>query len=198
MASSSADNNSATKTKKDNDDRDRDDSPKESCTQKMRRVMGNCGQATGLCCFKAKENTQIQAVRFQKTQRQKQFGVDYLNLLEQNATSAKLQTCLDKAMAEIERLQYEIDRHHTKIDRKTEKVNEQIQTTPDGGTAPAEQPWASTSTRPAATGAPKNKPKARKPTPTGPAGGTGSKASYPDPPVSPRKNVKPKPSPTKE
>jgi hypothetical protein len=196
MASSSADNSSAAKTKKDNDDRDRDDSPKESCTQKMRRVMGNCGQATGLCCFKAKENTQIQAVRFQKTQRQKQFGVDYMNLLEQNATNAKLQTCLDKAMAEIERLQYEIDRHHTKIDRKTEKVNEQIQTTPDGGTAPAEQP--STSTRPAATGSPKNKPKARKATPPGPAGGTGSVARYPDPPVSPRKNVKPKPSPTKE
>jgi hypothetical protein len=103
---------------------------------------------------------------------------------------------LDKAMAEIESLQFEIDRHHTKIDLKTDKVNEQIQTTPDDGTAPAEQP--SFSSRPAATGAPKNRPKARKPTPVGPAGGTGSVARYPDPSVSPRKNSKPKPSSTKE
>ena len=78
----------------------------------------NCLLSTGLCCFKAQSNTKIQVLEFQIKQRQKKFGVDYMTLIENNASPQRLKACLKQAQDEIAELQREIDEIDNEIDNK--------------------------------------------------------------------------------
>ena len=99
----------------------------ESVVDKMVQSVKNCCQATGLCCFKFKEQSQISGLQFKITQRQKKFGIDYLTLVEDKAPQEQLKKCLKEALADIAEVQKDINRHHDAIDNKTEEVNEKIQ-----------------------------------------------------------------------
>jgi hypothetical protein len=110
-----------------------DDSPPEGCMDKVKRMTNNCLQSTGLCCFKIKEKSFISKFEFQITQRQKKFGVDYLELVHRKASQQALKQCLKTAMNDIAVFQKEIDNHDDKIDQKEEDVNREIKPAPSGG-----------------------------------------------------------------
>eukprot|EP00980_Cylindrotheca_fusiformis_P011215 scaffold2574_cov98-Cylindrotheca_fusiformis.AAC.5 len=90
--------------------------------QKMSRLANNCMQSTGLCCFKVKEKSQISALEFKITQRQKKFGVDYLTLIENKAPQNELKQCVQQAVADVQKLHTEINNHHNSIDNKEGQV----------------------------------------------------------------------------
>jgi hypothetical protein len=102
----------------------------EGILDKMKRMTTNCCAATGLCCFKMKEQSQISALDFKVTTRQKQFGVDYLELVEKNASPQALKECLKEAMNDIAEFQSHINDHHDKIDTKETEVNTTIREGP--------------------------------------------------------------------
>ena len=102
----------------------------ESFLDKMKRMTTNCCQATGLCCFKFKEQSQISGLEYKITNRQKKFGVDYLTLVEEKASQDALKKCLREALGDIAEIQREINSHHDKIDSKKAEVDEKIKTAP--------------------------------------------------------------------
>jgi hypothetical protein len=100
----------------------------------MKRMATNCAHETGLCCFKAKKQTQISALEVQIAQRKKKFGVDYLTLVQEGASPHKLKQCLKEAQSDIAKLQSHIDEHLDKIDGKEQQVSERIVAAPGGST----------------------------------------------------------------
>jgi hypothetical protein len=76
----------------------------------------------GLCCFKAKEQVVISKLEFHISQRQKQFGVDYLTLAENRASQQELKDCLKEALKDINELQREIDEHQDAVNIKEGEV----------------------------------------------------------------------------
>lgn len=124
-------------------DNNADDSPPEGCMVKFKRMTNNCFQSCGLCCFKFKENSFISKYEFQITQRQKKFGVDYLELVHRKASQQALKQCLKLAMKDIAVFQKEIDEHDDKIDKKEDDVNREIKPSPSasaGGSASVPPP----------------------------------------------------------
>ena len=107
----------------------------ESFLDKMKRMTTNCCRATGLCCFRVKEQSQVTALQLKVSQRKKKFGVDYMNLVEQNASQQALKTCFQEALDDISELRKQINEHHDKIDDKTEKVHAKINGAPGASTS---------------------------------------------------------------
>ncbi|KAL3936625.1 MAG: hypothetical protein SGBAC_008102 [Bacillariaceae sp.] len=118
---------------------------KETFGQKMSRISKNCWESTGLCCFTAKEQSQIAALEFQLVQRQKKFGVDYLamvltarqqqlnspeNAPPQAPIAEALERCVSEAVSDIDVLQSQIDSRMVNIDQRTVEVNQRIQPGP--------------------------------------------------------------------
>jgi hypothetical protein len=85
-------------------------------------VFSQCLASTGLCCFKAKEQVVISKLEFHISQRQKQFGVDYLTLAENRASQQELKDCLKEAVKDTKELQREIDEHQDAVDVKEGEV----------------------------------------------------------------------------
>jgi hypothetical protein len=85
-------------------------------------TVGNWCKHAGLCCFKFKERSQITALEMKLTNRQKKFGVDYLDLVERKAGQQALKDCLRTAMADIAEIQSEINRHTDAIERREDEV----------------------------------------------------------------------------
>jgi hypothetical protein len=85
-------------------------------------VFSQCLASTGLCCFKAKEQAVIAKLEFQISQRQKQFGVDYLTLSENRASQQELNDCLKEAVKYTNELQREIVEHQNAVDIKEGEV----------------------------------------------------------------------------
>lgn len=112
-----------------------DDQHDESFVDKMKRMASNCGHATGLCCFKAKKQTQISALEFKISQRKKKFGVDYLTLVERHASQAALKGCLKEAEDDIAKFQEEIDELLETINDMEQDTNHKI--IPSKGSASA-------------------------------------------------------------
>jgi hypothetical protein len=102
----------------------------EGILDKMKRMTNNCCAATGLCCFKFKEQSQISALEMKVIPRQKKFGVDYLTLVERHASPKELKNCLKEALNDIAVLQGQINDHHDKIDTKETEVNTNIKEGP--------------------------------------------------------------------
>jgi len=73
-------------------------SKSESFSEKIKRMSGNFLQSTGLCCFKFSENAHIQVLDARIASRKKQFGMDYLTLVQSNATQNQLKKCLQDAL----------------------------------------------------------------------------------------------------
>jgi hypothetical protein len=122
MSSNNNNNNSNSNSSNNDDD--------EPFTEKMKRVTGNCFKGTGLCCFKFKERSQIQLLEQKVSNRQKKFGVDYMNLVQDKAPQDQLRKCLQDALRDTGGIQEEINEHHDKIDEQTEQVNSQIKRAP--------------------------------------------------------------------
>ena len=97
---------------------------------KMKRGMTNTFQKCGLCCFKFKKQSQITALEYKITTRQKKFGVDYLTLVQDKAPQAQLKTCLRDAMNDIAVLQEQMNEHFDKIDDKADEVDAKINNRP--------------------------------------------------------------------
>jgi len=93
-------------------------------------MLGNCLQSTGLFCFKFSENTHIQVLDAKIASRKKKFGMDYLTLVQSNATQNQLKKCLQDALYDIERMQDDVDDHLGKIDNKTNEVQNSIKFAP--------------------------------------------------------------------
>ncbi|KAL3913097.1 MAG: hypothetical protein SGILL_006626 [Bacillariaceae sp.] len=89
-------------------------------------------QHAGLCCFKAKQRTQITAIEYKLKKRQKQFGIDYLTLVENKAGQQELKRCLRHAMDEIEELQVEIDQLVEEIEGREDQVREAVASSKHG------------------------------------------------------------------
>jgi hypothetical protein len=84
----------------------------------------------GLCCFKFKERSQITALDMKLTNRQKKFGVDYLDLVERKASQQALKSCLKTAMDDINEIKTEINLHHDAIEEKEgQEVHRSVGTT---------------------------------------------------------------------
>jgi hypothetical protein len=104
----------------------------ESFVEKIQRMASNCGHATGLCCFKAKTQTQISALEFKIAQRKKKFGIDYLTLVDRHASQQALKDCLKGAQDDIAKFQGDIDEMLHTIDDKEQETNEKIVTSSNG------------------------------------------------------------------
>lgn len=98
----------------------------ESFGDKLKRMATNCGHATGLCCFKAKEHTQISVLEAKITARQRKFGIDYMTMVEEKASQAALKKCLQDALNDLDALQGQINDHYDNIENKEADVNEKI------------------------------------------------------------------------
>lgn len=85
---------------------------------------GICCHNFGLFCFKAKERTKITALEYKLKSRQKKFGVDYLTLVERNASQQELKRCLRNAMDEIEQLQEEIEERLLSIEGREDEIKD--------------------------------------------------------------------------
>lgn len=120
------------------------DQENETFGQKLSRWSHNCWESTGLCCFKAKEQSQIAALEFQIVQRQKKFGVDYLTMVltarqqqlnsgpdaPQAPIAESLERCVQEAVSDIDLLQGQIDSRMVNIDQRTVEVNSRLQPAP--------------------------------------------------------------------
>jgi hypothetical protein len=108
--------------------RDVDNDDASPCNNPGRAVpadqTGVCCRHFGLFCFKAKERTKITALEYKLKNRQKKFGVDYLSLVERNASQQELKRCLRQAMDEIEQLQDEIEEHLLSIEGREGEIKE--------------------------------------------------------------------------
>ena len=93
---------------------------------KMKRMSQNCLQSTGLCCFKISKNTNIQILEARISSRKKKFGIEYINLVQNQAPEAHLKKCLKDALDEIEELHKEIEDNFDRIETKTNKVQKNI------------------------------------------------------------------------
>jgi len=90
----------------------------ETFGEKVKRMASNCGHATGLCCFKVKEQSQIALLEKKLNARQRQFGVDYLTLVDNKASQENLKRCLHDTLKDIDELQGKINDHYDNIDHK--------------------------------------------------------------------------------
>jgi hypothetical protein len=109
---------------------DDDETEGEGCVDMMKRLTSNCCAATGLCCFKAGKKPQISALKMKVTNRQKKFGVDYLTLMDRQASQPALKKCLKTALKDIDLLQDHIKEHEDAIDNKETETNDTIQEAP--------------------------------------------------------------------
>lgn len=167
---------------------------KEPLLAKLKRKTANAGHATRLGAYKTKKNAQIQALKFKIVERKKQYGVEYMDLIEQNASQSELQECMDRALADLAELRGEVDKHTNKIDLKEEKINNKIVTDaePSTGTGgevkPAQEGPREGPRKPSAS-----QPATRKPVPAFRSTGQQPATSNPSSPTKVTKN----PSPTK-
>jgi hypothetical protein len=115
---------------------DTDAEEKEGFMDKVSRSVSNCCASTGLCCFKMKEQSQISALEFKITNRQKKFGVDYLNLVQRQEPTSSLKECLRLALNDISVLQNQTNEHYDNISSKEEEVNGNIKPDPNSSNKP--------------------------------------------------------------
>jgi len=152
----------------------------EALVDKMKRVTGNCLQSTGLCCFKLSENTQITLLEKKIGARQKQFGVEYLTLVEQKAPESQLKKCVKDALADINEIKDEINDHEEKIGDRTNEVQQKIKPAPV-------EPAAAVASAAAPTQR-KNSANKRKPGNSSGSIGSGKNSSQRNSPNNPRSN----------
>lgn len=87
----------------------------------------------GLSAYKTKKNAQIQATKFKIAERKKQFGLDYMTLMESKSTTERqLQECMQTALRDLEQLRNQLDRHQKKIVMRQEVVQEKLTASENG------------------------------------------------------------------
>lgn len=80
-----------------------------------------------LCCFKFRKQTNISILKHQIVRLKENFGVDYLTLVEENASVDELKECLRKTLEELDNLQAEIKNNLDEIEGKEQKLNGMLQ-----------------------------------------------------------------------
>lgn len=75
-----------------------------------------------LCCFKFKKQTKISILKHQIVKLKENFGVDYLTLVEENASVDELKECLRKTLEELDNLQAEIKNNLDEIEGREQKM----------------------------------------------------------------------------
>jgi len=80
-----------------------------------------------LCCFKFRKQTNISILKHQIVKLKENFGVDYLTLVEENASVDELKECLRKTLEELDNLQAEIKNNLDEIEGREQKVNGMLQ-----------------------------------------------------------------------
>jgi hypothetical protein len=107
-------------------------------------------------CFGAVQTTdeyaKIKYKEYQIDSRKKQFGVDFLKLVHENATEEDKKACIDKALADTATIDKEIDTLRAEIERV--KVATQQKIVPKPGTPAAAATTATTAPAAAAPAAP--------------------------------------------
>lgn len=104
---------------------------KEPLLAKIKRKTVIAGHATRFGAYKTKKNAQIQAVKFKIVERKKKFGVDYMDLVEENASQNEIRACMEEAMKDLAELRSQIEKHSSKIDQREEDFQDMINTPPD-------------------------------------------------------------------
>jgi hypothetical protein len=128
----------------------------ESVFQHVGRV---CQNAFTKCFGFAQTADELAKIKLKEHQietRKKNFGVSYLNLLNEKATPAALQSCIDAALADIAVMQADIVTLQAEVDRVNHVTKEKIVPKPSsgggggGGGAATAASTAPTKTEPAA------------------------------------------------
>jgi hypothetical protein len=149
----------------------------ESIFQHVGRV---CQNAFTKCFGFAQTADELAKIKLKEHQietRKKNFGVAYLNLLNEKATPAALQSCIDTALADIAVLQADIVTLQAEVDRVNHVTKEKIVPKPSGGGGAAA---ATTTTTPAAA-APTTTATTTEPAMAPPAEAPAAAASVPPP-----------------
>lgn len=94
--------------------------------EKTKRLANNCGQSTGLLCFKMKKTSQITVLEQKKVSRQRKFGIDYMSLVESKAPQEELKSCLRDALRDINAIQEKMNSHYDNIDEKEAETKTKI------------------------------------------------------------------------
>jgi len=103
----------------------------ETLMQHVSRACTNCLASTFACFSTTKEKTIIAKLEYDISSRKKKFGVDYMNILERVTLEDKLEVelkeCLDKAVADINKLKDEIKSHNDEVAATKEELAKKIQ-----------------------------------------------------------------------
>jgi hypothetical protein len=105
----------------------------ESIFQHVGRVCQNAFTKCFGFAQTADELAKIKLKEHQIESRKKNFGVAYLNLLNETATPAALQSCIDTALADIAVLQADIVTLQAEVDRVNNVTKEKIVPKPSSG-----------------------------------------------------------------
>jgi hypothetical protein len=105
----------------------------ESVFQHVGRVCQNAFTKCFGFAQTADELAKIKLKEHQIESRKKNFGVAYLNLLNETATPAALQSCIDTALADIAVLQADIVTLQAEVDRVNNVTKEKIVPKPSSG-----------------------------------------------------------------
>ena len=77
-----------------------------------------------------KEAIKIQQAKLKMVERKKNFGLEYMNLIDNGASDDELQDCLDKAKEDVDRLHEKIDRWSRAMADNRERMERKISLAP--------------------------------------------------------------------
>lgn len=103
--------------------------PPTSCFGKMRIMWSTFKYSNILCCFKLKKQTDISILEYKIEKLKRNFGIDYLTLVGDDADVEDLKECLRVALEELDMLQNEIEDIRDEIYDKEARVNSKMRPT---------------------------------------------------------------------
>ena len=98
-------NNSQTKSVPDDQCNTLSSPPPTSCFDKMRITWSTFKYSNILCCFKLRKQTDISILEYKIEKLKRNFGLDYLTLVGDDADVDDLKECLRVALEELDMLQ---------------------------------------------------------------------------------------------
>ena len=104
---------------------------RESATQRFRRVAMNAWtQSVGLSA-KAEKHVRIKGEERKLQQRKKVFGMQYMDLVQKDASDQQLQDCINQAKAELATIQHAIIEANIAVNQISENTRTKLKESPE-------------------------------------------------------------------
>lgn len=120
----------------------------------MQRMMRSTKNFFASCFGAVQKTDEIAKIKYKENMimsRQKQFGIEYLDLKKKGATPEELEAAVAKAVADVDKIQAEIEELRKEMQRIDELTKSKIQPKPGATTTTATPADTTTETTPADT-----------------------------------------------